>query len=87
MVDREYAPKIYERVDNYADEIYLECRKHFKYNVHRRAKKMAHVVADNLIRVSKWENHPSYNMRKIEILREFVASVKTSLTRIKGIKK
>ena len=87
MVEREHTPPIYRKVDNYADEIYLECRTHFKYNVHRRAKKMAHVVADNLIRVSRWENHPSYNMRRIAVLREFVASVKTSIDRIEGIKK
>ena len=86
IVDREPMPDNYKGVDNTADELYLKCRKRFMFFKHKKSKVFSRFIAHEIQNVLDW-NSPSYNKKKIEVLRHFWKEVYYSIDRIKGIKK
>ena len=86
IVDRKEMPDDFNGIEEIADEIYLKCRKRFTFFKHKRSIKLAYFVIREIRDVLHWTS-PSYNWRKIEVLRGFWIDVECSIGRIKGIKK
>lgn len=86
IVDRVPMPSNYKDVDNEADELYLRCRRHFRFFRHKRAIRMADEIVSVVIEVMRWQS-PSYKLNKMYVLEDYWEEVRKSLERIHGIKK